>query len=140
MEYRKGSDGVLSIRLDAGEEIVSSLVTICKKEKIQSALVSGLGACRKAEIAHFDPSAKKYHNKRFEARMEIVSLLGNITIADGEPMAHLHIALGLEDFSVVGGHVVSVEIDPTCEIAITPLKTKIERRFDEKSGLKLQGF
>jgi len=142
MEYKKIDSGAVLLRLDSGEEIVSSLVTTCKKNKIQCALVSGLGACRKAEIAHYDPGAKKYHNKKFEGKMEIVSLLGNITMSEGgkEPIAHLHIALGLEDFSVVGGHLVSAEINPTCEITITPLNAKIERKFDERSGLKLQRF
>jgi len=137
MEYRRIDSGTFVIRLDQGDEIIGSLKSICRKEKVESALVSGLGACRKAEIAHYDTKEKRYHNKKFEGMIEIVSLTGNMASLKGEPIAHLHAALGLADFSVVGGHVVSMEVNPTCEIAITPLHTKIERSFDEKSGLNL---
>jgi predicted DNA-binding protein with PD1-like motif len=137
MDYRRRSD-FLVLRLDEGDEIVDSLKKICKKEKIRSAFVSGIGACKSAEIGHYNTKEKKYKTKKLEAGLfEIISLSGNVTIFDGEPMVHLHISLGLGDFSVVGGHLMSAEINPTCEIILLPFDAKIERTFDEKSGLKL---
>ncbi len=90
-----------------------------------------------AEIGHFNPETKKYDYKTLEGKFEIVSLSGNMSMMDDKPVAHLHIALGQEDFSVVGGHLVSCEVDPTCEIIITPLDSKIQRAPDQKSGLNL---
>ena len=139
MEYRK-SARELAIRLDDGDEMVASLKSICKKEKIQSALVSGIGAAKKAEIAHYDTKEKKYNTKKFEGMLEIVSLSGNIAMLEGETVLHLHIVISRDDFSALAGHLMSAEISPTCEIVLILLDTKIERQRDEKTGLNLQSF
>lgn len=140
MEYKKNENGLVMVRFDDGDELISSLKWLCRKESITSALVSGIGACRKAEIAHYDTSKKAYNNKKVEGALEIIALSGNITIKEGEPMPHLHIALGNKDFSVIGGHVVSIEVNPTCEMTLLPLEIMINRGFDQKSGLWIQRF
>jgi predicted DNA-binding protein with PD1-like motif len=142
MDYRRADtpDKRLAIRLDKWEEIVASLTEICRKEGVDSALISGIGACNGAEIAHYDTEGRKYRNKTYRGMLEIVSLSGNITMKDNAPFPHLHISLGLEDFSCVGGHLVSCWVDPVCEIALIPLKIPIRREFDERTGLSLQRF
>jgi predicted DNA-binding protein with PD1-like motif len=136
-EYRKARDGKIFIRLDEGDEITSAIRMVCEKEGIGCAMVFGIGACRKAEIAHYDTLERRYHNKQFEGMLEIVSLLGDITLKDGRPFPHLHISLGLKDFSAAGGHLVSCDVNPTCEITIMPLDIPIHRGFHERSGLFL---
>ncbi|MBI5047298.1 DUF296 domain-containing protein [Candidatus Micrarchaeota archaeon] len=142
MEYKKTAldgNGVV-IRLKEGEDINEAVKQIAKKENILSGIVTGLGAAKLAEIAHWNTKKKKYSTKTLKGMLEIVSLNGNITrdSENGEPICHLHIILGKEDFSVIAGHLVRSEVNPTCEIFILPLKTKIERKFDTKTGLKLQ--
>jgi hypothetical protein len=139
MEYRNNGKQVL-VRLDDGDEIVSSLKGICRKKNVRSALVSGIGAARRAEIAHYDTKEKRYNTKKFEGMLEIVSLSGNIALLNGEPVPHLHIAISRSDFSTLSGHLMSAEIYPTCEIVLTPLKSDIERKRDDKTGLNLQRF
>ncbi|HSB47646.1 MAG TPA: PPC domain-containing DNA-binding protein [Candidatus Bilamarchaeum sp.] len=139
MEYKRGSNRVV-LRLDDGDEIVASLKAVCRKEGIESALVSGIGAARKAELAHFDTKEKKYNTKKFEGMLEIVSLSGNIALLKGEAVPHIHMCISRHDFSTISGHLMSAEIYPTCEIVIIPHGIRVERRFDEKTGLNLQGF
>jgi len=138
MDYRKAKEIVL--RLDEGEEIVQSVVEICMKENVETALVSGIGAVKKAELAHFDTKEKKYNNKVFEGMFEIASLSGNIAMLNGEPLLHAHIEIADTDFSTYGGHLVQGIVNPTCEIIILPLEAKIRREKDEKTGLNLQRF
>lgn len=139
MDFRR-ADRTIVIRLDEGEEIVSSLRSFCAKEKVGSASVSGIGACRKAEIAHYDTGRKEYRKKTYEGMMEIVSLAGNISSKDGGPFPHLHISLGLPDFSLVGGHLVESVVNPTCEITLFALPLDMERKQDGKSALALLKF
>ncbi len=139
MDYRK-SGRELVIRLDEDEEIVKSIISICKKENIESALVSGVGAVKKAELAHFDTKEKKYNKKTLEGMFEIASLSGNVAMLDGEPLAHLHIVIADTDFSTYGGHLMEGIANPTCELVVLPLETKIKRAKDEKTGLNLQRF
>lgn len=72
--------------------------------------------------------------------LEVVFLVGNISKLKNAPMAHIHIALGLPDFSTVSGHVMKIIVNPTCEINLLVNTGKVERKFDEKSGLNLQCF
>ena len=136
----KSCENCIILRLDKGDEIVASMEKACAGQPVRYAHFSGIGACRKAEIAHFDTREKKYHSKKLEGTLEILSLSGNITIADGRPFVHAHIVLGLPDFSVQGGHLVSAEVNPTCEIVLRPLPADVKRRLDERCGLKLQQF
>jgi hypothetical protein len=72
--------------------------------------------------------------------LEIISLNGNLALLEGEPVAHLHIAISRHDFSTVSGHLMSAEIYPTCEIVIVPYGMRIDRRHDDETGLNLQRF
>lgn len=137
MEYRRTKKALL-LRLEDGEDIVDCLKAVSSKEKIESALVSGIGACRKAEIAHYNTKDKKYSVRKLKGMLEIVSLSGNIAVLDGKPAAHLHIIISMHDFSTMSGHLMKAEIYPTCEIVVIPLDTKVERGFDAKTGLNLQ--
>ncbi len=139
MEYKRNEREIL-IRLDEGDEVISALKGICAKEKVQSALVSGIGAARKAEIAHYDTREKKYNIKKFEGMLEIVSLNGNMATLDGEPAAHLHVCISRHDYSTLSGHLMSAEVSPQCEIFLLPYKTKVTRKHDERTGLNLQHF
>ncbi len=140
MDY-KNSKSEIAIRLDTGDEVLASIKEVCKKENITTAIVSGLGAASKVEIGHYDEKSGKYNIKKFEgALFEIISLSGNITLSDNEPLVHLHIAIGLDDFTTASGHLMSATVRPACEIVLQPMKTKIGRKFDEKSKLKVQEF
>jgi len=139
MDYRKSGREIV-LRLDEDEEMVESITAICKKENIESALVSAVGALKKAELGHFDTKERKYNTKVFEGMFEIASLNGNIAVLNGEPLAHLHIVIADTDFSTHGGHLMKGVVNPTCEIVILLLETKIKRAKDEKTGLNLQTF
>jgi len=128
------------MRLDSGDDIVASVTSVCEKEGIRSALVGGIGACRKASVSHFDTVKKEYHETIAKGMLEIVSLSGNVSMLEGKPLAHLHIALGKPDFSVVAGHLGASEVNPTCEITLFVNDISVERKKDEKSGLNLQAF
>ena len=139
MDFRKTGSQIV-VRIDEGEELISTLKSFCKNEKIYSALITGIGAARKAEIGHWDPKTGKYDTKIFEGLLEIVALNGNVTLKDSEPLIHLYISVGISDYSTKSGHLMSAEIFPTCELVLLPLATKITRKKDEKTGLFLQTF
>ncbi|MBI5228204.1 DNA-binding protein [Candidatus Micrarchaeota archaeon] len=139
MEYKKNKQ-TITIRLDDGDEIIGSLKAIGRKEKITGASIMGLGAAKLAELSHYDSREKKYNTKRFEGMLEIISLNGNMAMQDGEIAIHIHMSISKEDFSTVSGHLMSGIIYPNCEIVLNLHDIKIERRFDEKTGLNLQRF
>ncbi len=139
MHYKKEGEELI-VRLDEGDEILQSLTSVCEKLEIESATVRGIGALKAAELAHYDSEEKKYNSKLFEGMFEIVSLSGNISSLEGKPLAHLHMIVADKDYNCFGGHVVRGIVNPTCEIEIQELETKIRREKDTKTGLNLQRF
>jgi predicted DNA-binding protein with PD1-like motif len=125
------------IRLDAGEKIVESLRSLCEQDKITAGFLNGLGAVSEAELGWFDRDAKDYRVLRVQEPCEIISLYGNVSVFDGHPFLHCHIALGGRAFGVRGGHLREAVVSATCEITLTRFFDEIERKKDDETGLYL---
>ena len=95
---------VLMGRLDKGADIIDSLETICKERQIEAAWVNILGAVDKATLSYYHQNDKKYSHHEIQGGYEIVSCIGNISLKDGKPFAHLHIVLSGEQDQTLGGH------------------------------------
>ena len=80
MDYRKFGE-TYYIRLDRGDEIISSILGICQKEQIESAIFSGIGGCRSAEIQTFIPETGSFEVQKLKGMLELVSLTGNAPIS-----------------------------------------------------------
>ena len=139
MEYRSFGD-VYVVRLDRGEEVLSSLAAFCKAEGIALASVEAIGATDHAVVGVYDVATRRYDKKTYEGSMEITSLVGNITRRDGEPYLHLHINLCGEDAKVIGGHLNECRISITCEMFVRTVPGKVERKADAETGVNLFSF
>ena len=88
MDYRVFSDTVY-IRMDRGDEIIGNIIEICRKEQIKSAVFSGIGGCKQAEIQTFIPEKGSFETQTLDGMLELVSLNGNIvTDENGEYFHH----------------------------------------------------
>ena len=128
------------VRLDLGEEIVGTLTALVKERQITGGSITGIGAVKSAELGYFDVHRKEYAKRTFEDDMELVAMNGNITwLEDGEPMIHAHALLSGADLTAVGGHLFSAEIAVTGEVFIQTHDSRLERKPDKRTGLKLIG-
>ena len=134
MEYKVFEDKVL-VRLDKGDEIVSSLLAVAKEQDLTLASVAGIGATDDFEIGVFDLSRSDYEHVRFYANHEIVSLVGNLTTKEGAPYIHLHISCAGEGGKIVGGHLFSAKISLTAEIFLLKAAGSADRLRDETLGI-----
>ena len=87
MDYRKFGE-TYYIRMDKGDEIISTILGICQKEQIASAIFSGIGGCRSAEIQTFIPETGSFEVQELKGMLELVSLTGNIVSDDDETYFH----------------------------------------------------
>ena len=101
MEYQRFGDTYV-IRLDRGEEVLTSLTDLCRRENIVLGSVQGLGASDHAVIGLYDLTVRQYHKIELKGPMEITSLIGGISTKNREPYLHLHVNLCCEDMHVVG--------------------------------------
>jgi hypothetical protein len=126
MEYKR-MQHKLFVRLDEGEEIISSITELCKKEHIQSAVVSGIGFTTSMKVRIYDKDADQFLFQTIEGSMEITSLTGNVIQADNGLFTHLHIMAADKSMSIRGGHLVSCTIAATGEILIEELEEPVYR-------------
>ena len=73
MEYKKFEDTYV-VRLDKGEEIITSLTRLADKENIRLASVSGLGAVNSFTAGVFFPEEKVYRKNDFPAEYHLHTL------------------------------------------------------------------
>ena len=139
MEYRKFQNKII-VRMDKGEEILEKVREVAEKEKIKLADISALGAVSEFTVGVFDTEAKEYHANEFKGSFEIVSLTGTINTMNDEFYCHLHMSAGNEKGQVFGGHLNRAIISATCEMVITLIEGRVDRRFEKEVGLNLFQF
>ena len=137
MEYRSFPQGYV-LRLDPGEEVVSSLTKLVEEQGVTLASVSALGAARDVTIGIFDTQKKEYHSHRYQGEYEISALVGNVTRMEGAPYLHLHITIGNPMTGEVhAGHLSSCIISATLELFLQVWEGQAGRKFSDSVGLNL---
>lgn len=141
MQFRRFNNKYF-VRIDRGEEIMSSLTKLCKDEKITLAEIKALGAIDEFDVGLFDVKEKKYHRNHFDFPAEITSLWGTVTTKDGEVYLHIHMSAGDSEGKVFGGHLNSAVVSATCEmiIDVLPENFTVGRKFNDEVGLNLFEF
>lgn len=139
MEY-KVFDNVIAARLDIGDEIIESLKTICSRENVRAAYVTAIGAVNHAVTGVLDSDKGEYVDTEYNEFMELLSLLGNISVMNDEVYVHLHATLSGHDSNAVGGHLRRATIGATCEMFIHKLDGTIGRKQCEKTGINIFDF
>lgn len=130
-------------RLDKGADIIRSIESFCEERGIRAAWINILGALDKATISYYDQEKHQYFHRELQGEYEIVSCSGNVSIKDGKPFAHLHIALSDTEFQTLGGHLwpdtVSVFAAEFVMFELTPVDgaEELVRCPDTETGLAL---
>ncbi len=136
MHFQRFGDRV-QIRLESGEHIGASLLAWLKVEGIGYATMTGLGAVSSATVSYWNAATREYEPHQLDDQMEVVSLIGNVSIKHGEPFTHIHVTLGRRDLSIVGGHFNDAVVHPNLELWVRPEAEAVERTLDEACGLYL---
>ena len=144
MDYRKFGD-TYYVRVDKGDEIISSILEVCRKEKILSATYSGIGGCAEAEIQTFIPATGAFETRTIRGMLELVSLMGNVICGDeGELIHHTHAVISYkegEEHRMAAGHMKSLTVLYTAEIEVRPvLGGIIRKKFDPETGTGFWDF
>lgn len=144
---RSGRPGrVIVARVKPGSDLLSSLQKIAAEERITSGvIVSGVGLLKQARLRNCKSLPEEYPitdaNRTFlsfEKPLEILSISGNVTLAEGEPLVHAHLTLSSvegTEITVIGGHLIEgCEVFGFSEFAILELEgVEMVKRFDEET-------
>src|SRR5215216_8144640 len=122
---------------EKGDEFISVLQTFAKQYSLASSHFTAIGAFSGAVLGFFDREKMDYKKIPIQEQVEVLTLLGNITISDEEPKIHAHAVLGKADASAVGGHVFEAHVWPTLEVIVEESPQHLRRRVDAETGLPL---
>jgi predicted DNA-binding protein with PD1-like motif len=123
--------------LETGDEAMSSLLSFAREHRVRATQFAAIGAFSRVVVAYFDWETKDYRKIPIEEQVEVLSLVGDITVENDEPKVHAHVVVGKADATAHGGHLVEAVVRPTLEVVITETPTHLRRRFDPASGLAL---
>ena len=144
MEYRKFSE-TYYVRMDRGDEIIGSVMDLCRREQIRSAVFVGIGGCSEAEVQTYLPESGIFETQNLHGTLELVSLTGNIITDDQEEVYHhTHAVLSYKDgeqHCVSAGHMKSLTVSYTAEIELRPVTGGIlYRKPDPETGTGFWSF
>lgn len=127
MEYRKIGE-VWVLNLLRGDEVIDTLTRWVEDVKLNGAFFNGLGASSKAVFGFYNTSKAAYEEIQVNEPVEVVSMNGCIAWLDtGKPRVHTHASVSRADGTVVGGHLISMDVASILEIIVIPLDEKLHK-------------
>ena len=83
------------------------------------------------ETKKYEPSVSLHE------QLELLSLIGDIALKDGEPQVHAHAVVGKRDGTAHGSHLLQAHVRPTCELVLTESPGHLKKGFDPAAGIAL---
>ena len=123
---------------EIGDELANGLLQFAKDRKLSAASFKAVGALSSVRLAWFSWETKRYEPcVILDEQVELLSLIGDIALKDGEPAVHAHLVIGKRDGTAHGGHLLRAVVRPTCEVFLTESPTQLQKFIDPKTGLAL---
>jgi uncharacterized protein len=123
--------------LDTGDEVMAAMATFASAHRLDAAQFTAIGALSRSVVAFFEWTTKQYRHIPIDEQVEVLSIIGDISLDGERPKVHAHAVLGKADATACGGHLVEGHVRPTLEIVITETPGHLRRRHDPESGLAL---
>ncbi|HEX7445818.1 MAG TPA: PPC domain-containing DNA-binding protein [Methanothrix sp.] len=124
-------------RLNHGTDIIGQINDLAKGKKIETGILSAIGALSRAELGYYDQVSKKYGEIRIDGPVELVYFSGNISLRDGQPFVHAHAVLSDREGKVWGGHLNSGTVFAAELYMQELLGLPLQRVPDSITGLNL---
>lgn len=126
-----------AVVLDTDDEVVGQLGKFVRDQEVEAASITAIGAFSRALLGYFQWDTKQYKQIPVEEQVEVLSLIGDVAVAEGGPTLHVHTVLGKADGSVVGGHLLEAHVRPTLEVILIQPPSYLRKRKDSETGLAL---
>ena len=133
----EGGEKTFVLVLDTGDEVVSEITTFARENDLDAASITAMGAFYGATLGYFDIVEKEYEKIPLEEQVQVLSLIGDIALNEGEPELHAHVVLGRRDGTTRGGHLLEARVRPTLEVVLVEAPDHLKKRTDEETGLAL---
>ncbi len=125
-------------RLPFRGDLLESVEELAREANVTCGRVEIIGAVEQAVVSYYHQEEQKYQDLHYDQHLEILSCVGNISLKDGEPKAHLHITLADSQGQTWGGHLQKGTVIFAGEIVLQEIQgPELHRGFDKNTGLPL---
>lgn len=123
---------------ETGDEIASLLQQFAAEQSLAGSSFKAIGAVSYAQLGWFNWKTKKYDPACvLDEQVELLSLIGDIALRDGEPQVHAHVVIERSDGTAHGGHLLEARVRPTCELILTESPIHLQKKYDPETGIAL---
>lgn len=122
---------------DAGDEVMAGLRDFARRSGLTASQFTAIGAFKSAILAFFSFEKGDYKRIPVSEQTEVLSLVGDVTLKEGQPLIHAHVVLGKSDGTAHGGHLMEACVRPTLEVVLTEAPRHLIRKHDPQTGLSL---
>ena len=90
---------------ETNDELARGLKDFASEQKLASASFKAIGALSSVKLGWLNWETKQYEpSVSLHEQVELLSLIGDIALKDGEPQVHAHAVVGKRDGTAHGGH------------------------------------
>ena len=140
MHFRKIDESPKTFILvfETGDELAEGLLRFAQEQKLSAASFKAIGALSSVRLGWLSWERKRYEpSVTLDEQVELVSLIGDVALQDGEPVVHAHVVIGKKDGTAHGGHLLQAHVRPTCEVVLTESPAHLQKFIDRESGIAL---
>jgi predicted DNA-binding protein with PD1-like motif len=120
---------------DTGDEVVGEIKRFAQAEDVRAARLTGIGGFSQAELGYYRREILSYESIPITEQVELLSLIGNITVKDSEPLLHAHAVVGHRGGGTSGGHLIAATVWPTLELFVEVYSTELVKRQRPELGI-----
>jgi len=120
-----------------GDEVVSGLTGFASDYHVTSASYAAIGDASSAKLGWYDYNRKMFKVISVDSPCEVTSLIGDIAVYNGKPVAHSHVNVATEDGMSHGGHLFSLIVGPTLEVFVTVYSSPLYKKLSPEFGAAL---
>ena len=129
-----------AVIFDKGDEVASGLLAFARDNNLSASHFTAIGAFERVTLGFFERGRKDYKMIPIDEQVEVLSLVGDVALDDGEPKVHAHVVVGKADGTAHGGHLLEARVWPTLEVILVESPRHLRRRLDKETGLALISF
>jgi uncharacterized protein len=122
---------------EKGDEVISNLNRFAREQELSASQFTGIGAFSALTLGFFVLEKKDYSQIAIREQVEVLSLIGDISLKENEPKVHAHVVVGKIDGTAHGGHLLEAHVMPTLELILTESPRHLRRAIDPETGLAL---
>ena len=122
---------------DTGDDVVAELDRFAAEQQLSASHFTGLGAFSDVVLGFFDVERREYERVQIDEQVEVVSLVGDVTLEANGAKVHAHVVVAKRDGTAHGGHLLGAHVRPTLEVVVTESPSHLRRQTDAATGLAL---